>query len=119
MSLVIHWGWRALSSRLGLGFVLCALLFLWHLNDKSQAVANARDGFVQEFKLVAAEAELSLLKKRVMVAETANVNLQEKMQVAEGAALRFSAELEAYEHATEVNPDGLVDGDLMRLLRSN
>lgn len=40
------------------------------------------------------------------------------MQIAEAEALRFATELEAFERDTTINPDGVVDGDLLRLLRA-
>lgn len=111
--------WRLLSSRVGLAVVLCGLLWGWHVYDKRQALDTAREGYVQQFELEAAQFELDALRRRAATTEQANRNLQEKVQVAEGEALRFAAELEAFEHETQVNPDGVVDADLLRRLRSN
>lgn len=115
----LRYGWQLLSSRMGLAVVVCALLWVWHVHDKQQALDTARDGYVQQVELAAAEAELAELSRRAAVASDANRVLQEKVQVAEGDALRFAAELEAFENETEINPDGVVDGDLLRRLRSN
>lgn len=112
-------GRTILSSRLGLAVALCALLWGAHVYDKRQAVSAARNGFVRQFELAAAQAELDALQRRAAATELANQALQEKVQVAEGAALRFAAELEAYERETQINPDGLVDSGLLRRLRSN
>ncbi len=111
-------GWRLLSSRVGLAVVLCAALW-GHTYDKRQAIRAAREGFVQQFELTAAQAELEALRGRMAAAQEANRALQEKVQVAEGEALRFAAELEAFERETQINPDGVVDSDLLRRLRSN
>lgn len=99
--------------------VLCVLLWGWHVHDKRQAVRAARDGFVQQFELTAAQAELEALRSRMAAAQEANRALQEKVQVAEGEAVRFAAELESFERETQVNPGGVVDSDLLRRLRSN
>ena len=117
--MALRLGWKLLSSRLGLAVALCGLLWGWHVHDKRQAVSAARDGFVRQFELKATQAELDALRRRAAATELANQSLQEKVQVAEGAALRFAAELEAYERETQINPDGLVDAGLLRRLRSN
>lgn len=119
MALALRYGGRLLSSRAGLAVVLCALLWGWHVYDKRQAINTAREGFVQRFKLTAAQTELETLRRRMAAAAEANRVLQEKVQVAEGEALRFAAELEVFEHETEINPDGVVDSDLFGRLRSN
>lgn len=119
MALGLSFGWRILSSRMGLAAVLCAALWGWHVIDKARAVKAARDGYVVQVELAAAEAELAEMRRRAAVAADANRVLQEKVQVAKGEALRFAAELEAFENETEINPDGVVDGDLLRRLQSN
>ena len=119
MVIALRYGWQFLSSRVGLAVVVCALLWGWHLHDKQQALDVARDGYVQQVELAAAEAELAELIRRAAVASDANRALLEKVQVAEGDARRFAAEMEAFENETEINPDGVVDGDLLRLLQSN
>lgn len=119
MALALRFGGRLLSSRAGLAVVLCALLWGWHVYDKRQAVNAAREGFVRQFELTAAQTELEALRRRAAATAEANRVLQEKMQVAEGQALRFAAELEAYQNETDINPDGLVDSDLLGRLRSN
>lgn len=111
--------WRILSSRGGLAVALFALLWGWHVHDKRQALSVAREGYVRDFELIAAQTELDALKLRMAAAEIANQALQEKVQVAEGEALRFAAELEAFERDTQINPEGVVDSDLLRRLRSN
>lgn len=111
--------WKVLSSRLGLLIIACGLLYSWHVVDRRQAVAAAREGFVQQIELTAAQAEIDALRRRAAVTTEANRVLQEKMQVAEGQALRFAVELEAYQNETVVNPDGVVDSDLLGRLRSN
>ncbi|WP_299686668.1 hypothetical protein [uncultured Tateyamaria sp.] len=110
---------------LGLKVRVALLLFviagLWgaHRLDKAAAVAKAMEGVVKEAELRAAEAEVTQLKARLAAAAAANENLQERAAVAEGEARRFEADLEAFEHETDVNPDGVVDDDLLRRLRSN
>jgi hypothetical protein len=112
-------GRRLLSSRLGLAVMLCAFLWGWHVQDKRQAVSAAREGFVQQFELSAAQAELDALRRRAAATELANQALQEKVQVAEGETRRFAAELEVYESETQINPDCAVDPGLLRRLRAN
>ncbi len=111
--------WRVLSSRAGLAVALCALLWAWHAYDKRQAVQAARDGYVRRFELIAAQAEVDALRRRIAATTEANRTLQEKIQVAEGMAVRFAAELEAFEYDTQVNTLGIVDSDLLGRLRSN
>ncbi|AUR06985.1 hypothetical protein [Phaeobacter inhibens] len=111
--------WRLLTSRIGFAAVLCAALWGWHLYDKRQAVAGAREGLVQEFELTAVQTELDAMRRRMAAAEEANQALREKVQAATGEALRFAAELEAYERETQVNPEGVVDSGLLERLRAN
>jgi len=112
-------GWRLLTSRLGLAGVLCLALWVWHLSDKRQALEVAREGYVKEFELTAVRAELDALNRRMATAKQANQSLQEKVQVAEGEAIRFADDLEAFKRETKINPDGVVDSDLLRQLRAN
>ena len=119
MALGLNLGWRILSSRMGLAAILCAGLWTWHVIDSARLVDAAREGYVLHVELAAAQAELAELRRRAAVAADANRDLQEKVQAAEGEALRFAAELEAFENETEINSDGVVDGDLLRRLQSN
>ena len=99
--------------------MVCGLLWGWHVYDKRQAVSAAREGFVREFELTAVQTELDAMRRRVAAANEANQALREKVQAAEGEALRFAAELEAYERDTQVNPEGIVDSGLLERLRAN
>lgn len=119
VSLALGAGWRILSSRAGLAVITCALLWGWHVHDKRQAVAVAREGFVRDFELAAVRAELDSARRQMAAAREASQALQEKVQAAEGEALRFAAELEAFESETQVNRDGVVDASLLRRLRAN
>jgi hypothetical protein len=119
ISVMMTFGWRIASHRLGLAAILCGLLWCWHVWDKSQAVISARSGYVLQVQLAEVQAKLDELRRRAAVAADANALLQEKMQVAEGQALRFASELKAFENETDINPDGLVDGDILKRLRSN
>lgn len=111
--------WRLLSSRIGLAVMVCALLWGWHVYDKRQAVSAAREGFVREFELTAARTELDVMRRRMAATREANQALRDKVQAAEGVALRFAAELEAYVRDTQVNPEGVVDSGLLERLRAN
>jgi hypothetical protein len=119
MSIALKFGWRLLTSRIGLAVILCSGLWTWHVIDKSQAINNARSGYVLQVELAAAQAELAEVRRRAAVADNANRVLQEKVQASEGEALRFAAELKAFENETDINPDGVVDGDILKRLRSN
>lgn len=119
MAIVLKFGWRFLTSRIGLAMILCAALWAWHVHDKTQGIEAARDGYVLQVELAEAQAELAELRRRASVANEANRVLQEKVQASEGEALRFAAELEAFENETDINAEGVVDGDLLRRLRSN
>lgn len=119
MSIGLKFGWRILSSRAGLAVILCASLWAWHVIDKAQAVTAARDGYIRQVELAAVEAELAELQRRAALANELNRVLQEKLQVVKGETLRFASELEAFENETNINPEGVVDVDLLRRLRSN
>lgn len=119
IAVVRRYGWRFLTSRIGLAVVVCALLWGWHVHDKRQAVSAARDGFVREFELTAVQIELDVMRRRMAASDEANQALREKLQAPEGEALRFAAELEAYERDTQVNPEGVVDSRLLERLRAN
>ena len=119
IAVILRYGWRLLTSRIGLAIIVSALLWGWHIHDKRQAVSAAREGFVREFELTAVQAELDAIRRRMAAANEANQALQEKVQAAEGDAMRFTAELEAYEYETQVNPEGVVDSGLLDRLRAN
>lgn len=110
---------KLMTSRIGLAAILAGVLWLWHVQDRARAVEAARDGYVQAVDLIAAETELAELRRQLAVAGRANQTLSERVQVARGEALRFTAELEAYERETDLNPDGRVDDGLLRRLRAN
>ena len=111
--------WSILTSRAGLIVLTIAAVLFWHFQDKAAAVEAAKDGLVRASELAAAQAELVELRRIMAVEREAAQALQEKVQVARGEALRFAAELEAYERETEVNPEGRVDADLLHRLRAN
>lgn len=119
MAVGLKFGWGLLTSRIGLALVLCGGLWVWHGYDKAQAMKAARNGYVQQAELANVQAELAEMKRRAAVASEANRVLQEKVQASEGEALRFAAELEAFENENDINPEGVVDGGLLRRLRSN
>jgi ribosomal protein S8 len=98
--------------------ILCAALWGWHLQDRAAAIEAAREGFVREAQLTAEKAKVAHLKRQLAAGREAAQVLQERLQAAKGEAQRFAAELEAFERETEINPEGVVDGDLLRLLRA-
>ncbi|AUQ65160.1 hypothetical protein [Phaeobacter inhibens] len=69
--------------------------------------------------MAVAQAELDAVRRQMAAAREASQALQEKVQAAEGEALRFAAELEVFESETQVNRDGVVDVSLLRRLRAN
>ncbi len=54
------------------------LLWAWHVHDKRQTVGVAREGFVRQFELTAAQAELDAIRRRMAAADEANQALREK-----------------------------------------
>ncbi len=112
------WLLRLASSRLGLAALLCGALWAWHLHDRAAAIEAARDGYVRAVQLAAEQAKSARLARELAADRAAAQVLQKRLQVAEGQAARFAADLEAYERDTDINPDGVVDGDLLRLLRA-
>jgi hypothetical protein len=114
------WGFvlKFMTSRAGIAAAFCALLWGWHVYDKQQALRAAREGYVRAFELEAAQTELYGLRARMAATAEANRVLSEKVQAAEGVALRFERELEAYQNDTTINQDGVVDDGLLERLRS-
>lgn len=119
MAVALRYVWKFLTSRIGLAILVGALLWGWHIYDKQQAVSVAREGFVREFELTAAQTELDAARRRAAATDRANKALQEKARVAADDAQRFAAELEAYQRETQVNPEGVVDSALIGRLRAN
>lgn len=119
MALALRFAWGFATSRGGLVVIVVAMASTWHVFDKARAIKSARDGYVLQVELIAAQAELAELRRRAAVADNANRVLREKVQASEGEALRFAAELEAFQNETEINPDGVVDSNLLRRLRAN
>lgn len=112
-------GWRLLSSRAGLILVVFALLFAWHYFDKRQALSAAREGYVQQFELTAAQTELEAVKRRAAATREANRMLNTKVLSADEAARQFQIELEGYQNEISENRSCIVDDDFLRLLRAN
>ncbi len=112
---------RVFASRFGpLAFaaVIAAGVFGWHVIDKRNAVAAARTGLVSAFELRAVQAELNALRLKARAVDEANQALREKVQAVKGEAEMFASELRRYENETDVNPDCVVDDNLLRLLRA-
>lgn len=110
---------RFLTSRLGLAAIILAGMWGWHVYDKRQALAHARDGYVAAFELAAAKAEIEAITQRAERVAAANKSLMTGIELAHAEADRFAAELEAYERETEINSDCRVDPDLVQRLRAN
>lgn len=111
--------WRLYAAVLGVVAVLSALAWAVHEYDKRRSIDAALEGYVSKAELSAARAENDLLRRKVAAAQEAGRILKEQIQIAEGRADRFAQELRRYESETQINPDGVVDPDLLRRLRSN
>ena len=99
--------------------IIMLVLFGWHKLDKSSAVRAAVMKYVADVELTAARAQIAEANRRARIATEANTRLDEKMQAAQGDALRYEAEIEAYEQQTTVSADGRVSDDLFDRLRGN
>ena len=99
--------------------VIMLVLFGWHKLDKSSAVRAAVMKYVADVELTAARAQIAEANRRARIAAEASTRLDEKMQAAQGDALRYEAEIEAYEQQTTVSADGRVSDDLFDRLRGN
>ncbi|MBO6790593.1 MAG: hypothetical protein JJ894_08660 [Dinoroseobacter sp.] len=76
MGLGLRFGWRLLSSRAGSGHGAVRSAVGLNVYDKRQAINAVREGFVQQFELTAAQAELDALRRRMAAAAEANRALQ-------------------------------------------
>lgn len=119
IGVVLRYGAAALTSRFGLAVIVAGLLFLWHVQDRRQAVQSAVDGLVSAAEHQALKSERDAMRRQIAAAEDAARALQERVKGAEQDARRFAAELEAYERETEINPDCRVDPALLERLRSD
>lgn len=99
--------------------ILAALLFGWHKIDKSSAVRSAVANYVADVELATARARIDEADRRVRIAEDATSRLQERIQVAEGEAIRAARAVERYEAENEIPSSGRVEPDLFDLLRGN
>lgn len=99
--------------------VILGLLFAWHIVDKRQAVRAAREGYVRQFELTAAQATLDALQLRAAATEEANRMLNSKIFSADEATRQFQAELKEYQNEILGNPSNTVDDDFLRLLLAN
>lgn len=109
---------RLMTRRAGLAVVLCALLWGWHVHDKSQAITAARDGYVLQVELAAAQVELAELRRRAFVADEANRVLQENTQESEGEALQLSREIKDYADSISVKDSCVPDDHFLDGLRT-
>lgn len=103
---------RAMTSRLGLAAMLLAGAYGWHVYDNRLAINAARDGFVREFELIAAQTELDVLRRRAIAVSAANEVLAERAATTEGEAIRMARELEEFQNATPVSMDCAVDRNI-------
>ncbi|WP_010137610.1 hypothetical protein [Oceanicola sp. S124] len=94
-----------------------ATLFTWHKVDKGSAVRKAVAEYVADLELETARARIEEIERRARVAEEAGARLQERLQAAEGEAIRMNEEIERYAEETDVPADGLVDDGLLDRLR--
>ena len=99
--------------------VILITLFGWHKIDKNSAVRRAVMEYVADVELTAARAQIAEANRRAAIAREATDRLDEKVQAAEGEAMRFEAEIEAYEREITISPDGRVSDDLFERLRGN
>jgi uncharacterized protein YlxW (UPF0749 family) len=102
------------------GVVIVAVaLFAWHKLDKSSAVRGAVTEYVAATEIAALRAQITEANRRAAIAREAAERLQERVQAAQGEALRLAAEIEQYEAENDIPISGRVEPDLARRLRGN
>ena len=102
------------------GVVIVAVsLFAWHKLDKSSAVRSAVSEYVAATEITALRAQIAEANRRAAIAREAADRLQERVQAAQGEALRLAAEIEQYEAENDIPTSGRVEPDLARRLRGN
>ena len=102
------------------GVVIVAVaLFAWHKLDKSSAVRSAVSEYVAATEIAALRAQIAEANRRAAIANEAAERLQERVQAAQGEALRLAAEIEQYEAENDIPISGRVEPDLARRLRGN
>lgn len=99
--------------------IIMLVLFGWHKLDKSSAVRAAVMKYVADVELTAARAQIAEANRRAAVAAAATSQLQERVQVAEGEALRVTLETEQYEAKNEIPTSCRVDSGIFDRLRGN
>jgi septal ring factor EnvC (AmiA/AmiB activator) len=105
---------RTSCALLALAAVLSGFL-VWHTIDRSSAVRRAVTEYVANAELTAIRMELSELKRRNMVSDTAKRQLQTEIDKANAQAEAAVEELEHYVSAVEDNC--VVHPDLVERLR--
>lgn len=99
--------------------IIAAALFAWHTLDKGSALRAAVSEYVAKVELETARSEIEEMKRRAIVAEEANMRLNERVQAAQGEVIRAEREMQAYEAENSIPKSGLVEPDLFDLLRGN
>lgn len=99
--------------------VVAIALFAWHKIDKNSAIRAAVMEYVADVELTAARAQIAEANRRAAIAAAATSQLQERVQVAEGEAIRIAREIEQYEAENEIPTSGRVDGGIFDRLRGN
>lgn len=90
--------------------------FVWHKIDRSNAVRAAREGYVRQVELIAAQKRLALLERRQVIADTARRHLHTEIEKALAEAEAAEQELEHYVSTVEDNC--VVKPDLAERLRN-
>ncbi|KZM47441.1 hypothetical protein [Labrenzia sp. OB1] len=77
--------------------------FVWHKADRSNAVRAAREGYVRQIELIAAQKQLEVLAHRQAIADTARRQLHTEIEKALAEAEAAEQELEHYVSTVEDN----------------
>lgn len=99
--------------------VVSLSLFTWHKLDKRSAVRAAVMEYVAQAELTAARAQIDEANRRAAIAEAASSRLQERVQAAEGEAIRIAREIQQYEATNDLPISGRVEPDIFDRLRGN
>jgi len=91
-------------------------LFVWHKIDKARAVSAAVQDKVDQFELTSLQVQLEEMKRRKAVADSANRDLQTRIEQADADAEAAAEELADY--VSTVSDSCVVDADLFERLHN-
>lgn len=104
---------KILRYQIGLPVGVILAVGLWATFDKTSGVRQALDAQTDKFIGMVASEQLTELERRRVVAVDATIQLRERLQVADGEAIRQEREFDEYAQSLESSPGCVADPEFL------